>query len=429
MDKNKNESEKFNNSNNNSFDFFFSDDEYTERLAQELNLTFVELKDFKPDFKAVRLLPKKIAENLRVLPLTFEPHENLLTIATHDPLNLHVADDLKILTGLDIKLVIATQGDILKNFDRFYKIHNTIENAVNSGNLATTKKTTQLLDIPDGDYNSDDAPIIKLVNDIITQAVNENASDIHFETYEDFSRVRFRIDGYLYSAFDYPSNVHTALISRIKLLSGMDIAAKIKPQDGRILTQFAGRFVDLRVSALPVMNGEKIVIRILYRETEFDTPETLGLEHDDAELLKNFYTRPYGILLATGPTGSGKSTTLYSILRKLNTPDTNIITVEDPVEFHISGINQIQLNEAAGLTFENVLRSILRQDPDKIMIGEIRDTSTGFNWSFCFVDTPHERRSRRGNEIIRHEYCTVFSSFGFNRSYSSKISQAVMSIL
>ena len=351
------------------------DDEYLKSLAEELKLLFVELKNFKPDLKAVGLVPKNIAENLQVLPLHINSSENTLTVATYDPLNFHITSDLKTITGLEIKLCMATRSDIKNNFDRFYKFHNTLENAISINNKSPNKNFTTL-SIPEGDYNSDDAPVIKLVNDIISQAVNENASDIHFETYEDFSRVRFRVDGYLYTAFEYPVNLHPILTSRVKLISGMDIAAKIKPQDGRILTQISERYVDLRVSALPTMNGEKIVIRILYRDSEFNTLETLGLEPDDAKLLKNFCERPYGILLATGPTGSGKSTTLYSILRRLNTPDTNIITVEDPVEFYISGINQIQVNEAAGLNFENALRSILRQDPDKIMIGEIRDTNT-----------------------------------------------------
>ena len=190
------------------------------------------------------------------------------------------------------------------------------------------------------------------------------------------SRIRFRVDGALYSAFDYPVTLHPTIVARIKIISGMDIAEKRKPQDGRILTIIDGRHIDLRVSSLPTMNGEKIVLRILDRDNSFDELDALGFDSEDIMIIDHFCEMPWGILLATGPTGSGKSTTLYSMLKKISRPDINIVTVEDPVEFFIPGINQVHVNEKAGLTFDIALRSILRQDPDKIMIGEIRDSDT-----------------------------------------------------
>ena len=222
----------------------------------------------------------------------------------------------------------------------------------------------------------DDAPLIELVNDMISQAVREGASDIHVESYEQMGRIRYRVDGALYIHFEYPSSLHPSVVSRIKIMSGMDIAEKRKPQDGRILTSIDNRHIDLRVSSLPTMSGEKIVLRVLDRDNSFVELEKLGLDDDDMKHIEEFCKTPWGIMLATGPTGSGKSTTLYSMLKRISHPDINIITVEDPVEFYIPGINQVSVNEKAGLTFEAALRSILRQDPDKIMIGEIRDGIT-----------------------------------------------------
>ncbi|MBQ3693832.1 MAG: type II/IV secretion system protein, partial [Synergistaceae bacterium] len=204
----------------------------------------------------------------------------------------------------------------------------------------------------------------------------ENASDIHVEAYEQMGRIRYRVDGALYIHFEYPASLHPSVVSRIKIMSGMDIAEKRKPQDGRILTSIDGRHIDLRVSSLPTMSGEKVVLRVLDRDNSFVELEKLGLDEDDMKHIEEFCKTPWGIMLATGPTGSGKSTTLYSMLKKISQPDINIITVEDPVEFYIPGINQVNVNEKAGLTFAAALRSILRQDPDKIMIGEIRDGET-----------------------------------------------------
>ena len=215
-----------------------------------------------------------------------------------------------------------------------------------------------------------------LVNDMISQAVREEASDIHVETYEQMSRIRYRVDGQLYIHFEYPASLHPTVVSRIKIMSGMDIAERRKPQDGRILTTIDGRHIDLRVSSLPTMGGEKVVMRILDRDNSSVELEELGFDDNDMQHIERFCNMPWGILLATGPTGSGKSTTLYAMLRRISHPDINIITVEDPVEFYIPGINQVNVNEKAGLTFDSALRSILRQDPDKIMIGEIRDTAT-----------------------------------------------------
>jgi type IV pilus assembly protein PilB len=224
--------------------------------------------------------------------------------------------------------------------------------------------------------SADDAPIVRLVSNILENAAKENVSDIHIEVYEKVSKVRYRIDGSLSEFIEYPAALHTAVMSRLKIIANMDISERRKPQDGRILVKIQDKRIDLRVSSLPAIYGEKMVLRLLDQSNSKVGLEKLGLFKDDIEVLMRMIRAPYGIFLMTGPTGSGKSTTLYSLLEILNKPDVNIITVEDPVEYTVDGINQVQVNEKTGLTFTEALRSILRQDPDKIMVGEIRDFPT-----------------------------------------------------
>ena len=344
-----------------------------ETLAVQLELQFISLDRFQAQDEAVKLLPKHVAERLKLIPLSLDKDGTLL-ITMSDPLDLPAQDEVKLLTNHNIRVATSGSDDIMRNIQRIYDFSTNLQSALTDTDVIGDVYTP--LAATTSSASPDDAPLIELVNDLISQAVREEASDIHIETYEQMSRIRYRVDGQLYIHFEYPASLHPTVVSRIKIMSGMDIAEKRRPQDGRILTTIDGRHIDLRVSSLPTMSGEKIVMRILDRDNSFVELEQLGFEEDDMKHIERFCSLPYGILLATGPTGSGKSTTLYSMLRRISHPDINIITVEDPVEFYIPGINQVNVNERAGLTFDSALRSILRQDPDKIMIGEIRDTAT-----------------------------------------------------
>ena len=343
-----------------------------ETLAVQLELQFINLERYQAQAEAVKLIPRNVAERLNLIPLMLDDDGTLL-ITMSDPLDLPAQDEVKLLTGHNIRIATSGRDDITKNLQRIYNFQANLEGVMTDAvttDAYTPLAATTLISSPD------DAPLIELVNDMITQAVQENASDIHIEAYEQMCRIRFRVDGALYIHFEYPAAIHPSVVSRIKIMSGMDIAERRKPQDGRILTTIDGRHIDFRVSSLPTMSGEKIVMRVLDRDHASVELEDLGFEADDLEHINRFCKMPWGIMLATGPTGSGKSTTLYAMLRRISKPELNIITVEDPVEFYISGINQVNVNEKAGLTFDSALRSILRQDPDKIMIGEIRDGPT-----------------------------------------------------
>jgi len=301
-------------------------------------------------------------------------NDNTLLVAMADPLDVLAQDELRMITGMDLRIGIVAPAELESNLERLYNIQESLVGA-----------SLEFMDDSDSDLglmqamgtsSPDDAPVIQLANNIIEQAVRENCSDIHIEPFEKSSRVRYRVDGQLFNALDFQRTLHPALISRLKIMSGMDISEKRKPQDGRILIKILGRRVDLRVSSLPTVYGEKIVIRILDQEKAMVGLKKLGLADDDKQKIDYICEAPNGIVLVTGPTGSGKSTTLYSILEQINKPEVNIITVEDPVEYTMHGIGQVQVNERAGLTFDATMRSILRQDPDKIMVGEIRDEPT-----------------------------------------------------
>ena len=349
---------------------FITETRLAEALSTQLKLPLFTLTRYRPMPEAIRLVPRAVAERLSLIPLSIM-EDDLLLVAMSNPLDLLGQDEVRMLTGRNLKVGIATASDINQNLDRLYNLQNNLEEAIEE----VDTDLGQNLEL-DFDASSDEAPVIQLVSNLLQQAVREGASDIHVEVYEKMARVRFRVDGQLYSAFDYPVALHPSVSARLKIMSGMDIAEKRKPQDGRILIRVDGRRIDLRVSVLPTMNGEKVVLRILDQESSSVGLDRLGLEADDMEKIDLFCNMPWGIMLVTGPTGSGKSTTLYSMLQKINQPDVNIITVEDPVEFSVAGINQVHVNEKAGLTFESALRSILRQDPDKVMVGEIRDQKT-----------------------------------------------------
>ncbi|MDR3229814.1 MAG: GspE/PulE family protein [Synergistaceae bacterium] len=338
-------------------------------LSDQLGLSMQTLARYQPMPEAIRSIPRRVAKRLRLIPLSVLEN-GLLLVAMVDPLDLLAQDEVRMLSGRDLRLCITTAAEITDNLDRLYGLQDNLDNAI------VTMSSIEPLREHFREIGADEAPVVQLVDRILSQAVREGASDIHVEPCRKSARIRYRVDGVLYPAFDYPLMLHPAVSSRMKVMAGMDIAERRKPQDGRILLKVAGRFVDLRVSSLPTTRGEKMALRILDPESSPLGLEHLGLEPDDMEKVRQFCGTSWGILLVTGPTGSGKSTTLHSILEKINQPGINIVTVEDPVEYSLDGVSQVHVNEKAGLTFESALCSILRQDPDKIMIGEIRDHKT-----------------------------------------------------
>ena len=352
---------------------FLSEGRLVEALAAQQQLPVLSLSRYRPMPEAVRLVPENVARRLNIVPLSLENDRTLL-VAMADPKNIMALDELRMLTGMDISVGVAGASEIDRTLSRVY----TIQESLDGAGLEIVSGDMPDLDLAHAaeEANPDDAPIIQLVNSVLEQAVREGASDIHVEPFEKNSRIRYRIDGQLFSALDFPRKVHPAVVSRLKIMSGMDISEKRRPQDGRILIRVLGRRVDLRVSSLPTIYGEKMVLRILDQANAMVGLKKLGLAEEDKALVDSVCNAPYGIVLVTGPTGSGKSTTLYSILEQINSPEVNVVTVEDPVEYTISGIGQVQVNERTGLGFNSALRSILRQDPDKILVGEIRDGET-----------------------------------------------------
>lgn len=355
-------------------DELVTEDDILSVLEIQLGIKRVNLEYIDIDEQALRKVPESLARKHNLIPISNE--KGTLTVAMSDPFNIIALDDLRIATGLKFEKVLECSKNIEQAIEKNYTKQYAEQVAQN---LAFQEKIIkkdeevkkELEDI------SADAPVVKLVDTIIQNAIRSKASDIHIEPYENEVRVRNRVDGELQKIFVIPKESQNTLITRIKILANLNIAEKRIPQDGRIITRIDGQDVDLRVSVLPTIHGEKIVIRILLKNSEVLTKKSLGMMPDDMEKLENILSKPYGIILVTGPTGSGKSTTLYAVLSELNTIDKNIITVEDPVEYALDGVNQVGVNPKAGLTFASGLRSILRQDPDIIMVGEIRDSETG----------------------------------------------------
>lgn len=341
-----------------------------EVLSRQLKVPLISLARYRPMGEALRIVPESVARRLELVPLAILDN-NRLMVAMADPLNVLAIDELRLLTGMEVEVGIATSTEIFRDLDKFYEVQLSLDDA-----MVEVVESSSPADLEGKGSSADDAPVVKLVNSIMEQAVREAASDIHIEPFEKVTRVRYRVDGSLFDAVDFPRKLHPAVSSRIKIMANIDISEKRRPQDGRILIKTLNKNIDLRVSTLPTIFGEKVVLRLLDQSNAMVGLEKLGLETDDRVIVDGIMAAPYGILLVTGPTGSGKSTTLYSILERLSKPEVNIITVEDPVEYTMTGINQIQVNEKAGLTFGEALRSILRQDPDKIMVGEIRDLET-----------------------------------------------------
>ncbi|MGZ4103894.1 MAG: GspE/PulE family protein [Actinomycetota bacterium] len=339
-------------------------------LATQIGLPFMDLSDFQIDMTAASLVPQSLAKRYTALPIAFE--EEVLIVAMSDPGNVFAVDDIRTLTGRDIRIVVATRTDIGDAIERVSRVDAEV------GDLAATAAAEeQELDEDSAlKVSIDEAPIVKLVNLLITQAVNDRASDIHIEPQERDVRIRYRIDGVLHEVMRSPKSIQNGVLSRLKIMADIDIAERRVPQDGRVGLVVGGKAIDLRVATMPTVYGEKAVIRILDKSHALLNLSDLGFSELNMERYEASFRKPYGMILVTGPTGSGKSTTLYATLNILNQIDRNIITVEDPVEYRLGGVNQVQMNPKAGLTFASALRSILRSDPDIVLIGEVRDAET-----------------------------------------------------
>lgn len=343
-------------------------------LSSQLRYDMVDLQNVEIPEDVLNLVPANVLKKYKMLPFEYSPDNmNVLRVAMSDPMDMAAMDDVNIITNLQVEPVVATMRSVMLAIDRYYG-----QAEVNSALEEYAKeKESQIVEQEDL-YSEDvnNSPIVQLVKGMIEQAVRQRASDIHIEPMERQVRIRYRIDGALYEKATYNIRLLPAMVARVKIIGGMDISEKRKPQDGRITQVVDRREFDIRVSILPTVYGEKIVMRLTSKNALTREKSQLGLSPEELKKFDHILQNPHGILLVTGPTGSGKSTTLYTALSELNKEDVNIITVEDPVEANIDGINQVQVNNKANLTFASALRSILRQDPDIIMIGEIRDQET-----------------------------------------------------
>lgn len=333
------------------------------------------INDEMADLTLLAKVPLKFLRDNVIMPIK---KAGAVLVVTADPMNFQPLDELNMLMGGSIEYAVATPALIIGSINKYYPLEGTKEVIEELEEEADATETVALEDLGEKDIltMATEAPIIKLVNHILFQAVKQGASDIHIEPFEKEMRVRYRIDGVMYDSMTPPKRIQGALVSRIKIMSNLNIAEKRIPQDGRIAIKVADKAIDLRVSILPVVYGERIVMRLLDKSKTFGQLEDLNMSERDLKIMLKNVERPNGIIYVTGPTGSGKTSTLYSILGKLNRPDVNIITVEDPVEYQMSGIGQVQVKEKVGMTFAAALRSILRQDPDIVMIGETRDQET-----------------------------------------------------
>ena len=347
--------------------------ELVAALARQLGMTFVDLADYQVDPTAAALLPEQVARRYRALPIGYQDDGRLL-VAMADPANLFALDDIRTITGMEVQPVVATAGDIEAAVGKVSRFDHSVEAMAAEASQAADDDVLELERMAAAAV--EEGPVVKMVNMLITQAISDRASDIHVEPTERDVRIRSRVDGVLHEVMRSPKNVQAGLISRLKVMADINIAERRVPQDGRISLNVGGKSIDLRVATLPTVFGEKVVIRILDKSSVLLRLEDLGFLEESFKRFEEAYTRPYGAVLVTGPTGSGKSTTLYATLNIINTPEKNIITVEDPVEYRLPGINQMQVNTRAGLTFASALRSILRADPDVVLIGEIRDRET-----------------------------------------------------
>lgn len=350
---------------------YISEEDILRAVAEQLGITFETIENYTISHELKKLLPEQISRKYKVIPLKGDSQS--LTLATNDPVNIDMLDELSRVTRKNITPLLLTTNDLFYGMekiygteDRLFKIASDVEKKI-SGNLGDESFLEGL---------SVDTPVVNLVEGLLLKAINEGASDIHIEPDEDKLRIRFRIDGILHEIIGINKTLHLPVISRLKILSNMNIAEKRVPQDGRFKIKANFKNVDFRVSTLPTYFGEKAVLRILDRSNVVLDLKSIGMDNHSLDIYEEIIEKPYGIILISGPTGSGKTTTLYATLAKLNSIEKNIITVEDPIEYNFKLINQVQVDESAELTFASALRSILRQDPDIIMVGEIRDKET-----------------------------------------------------
>ncbi|MBN1424383.1 Flp pilus assembly complex ATPase component TadA, partial [Candidatus Fermentibacteria bacterium] len=358
---------------------FVTEEDIVVSLGEQLGVPHIKLKSYSIDTTIIQLVPESTARQYHLIPLS--KVGNTLTVVMSDPLNIFAIDDLKFLTGCDIEAIVSTESDIASAIEKYYGT-GTAAIAGLVGEVEEERLEMVRIDADEADEikrlqnEANDAPLVRLVETLLVNAVKEHASDIHVEPEENRVVVRYRIDGRLREVASPPKTIHAAIVSRIKVMSKLDIAERRLPQDGRTRVRFQGREIDFRVSTLPLQHGEKVVLRVLDKSAVVSSLDKLGFDSDSLEKFKFALTRPHGIVLLTGPTGSGKTTTLYAALMHVASREKNVITVEDPVEYELPGINQVQVKADIGLTFSAGLRSILRQDPDIIMLGEMRDTET-----------------------------------------------------
>ncbi|MCC6130373.1 MAG: type IV-A pilus assembly ATPase PilB [Acidobacteria bacterium] len=368
---------------------FVSEDDITETLSAQFGVPTINLSHFEIDPNVLKLVPADVSRKYNIIPVN--KTGATLTIAMADPTNVFAMDDLKFMTGYNVEPVVASEMGIMRAIDRHYGASHAIElkkvmeemsqvDTTDTNLEVMEEQEEEAIDVDKLVEEGEEAPVVRLVNIILTDAIKRGASDIHVEPYEKEYRVRYRIDGILYEVMNPPPKLKEAISSRIKILARLDIAEKRLPQDGRIKIKMklSGKTkeLDYRVSILPTLFGEKIVMRLLDKDNLMLDMTKLGFEKESLQRFEKAVLRPWGMVLVTGPTGSGKTNTLYSALSRVNTPETNIMTAEDPVEFNLPGINQVQIREAIGLNFAAALRSFLRQDPNVILVGEIRDFET-----------------------------------------------------
>lgn len=351
---------------------YLSEVKFAQALAGKLHVPYVDLANFDIDGEAVRKVPENLAKKYTIIAINIKGKR--LTVATDDPYNFNILEDVKVMTGMDTDPVFATRSSINKAIGKFYSMQNV------DSVLEGVQAFSDMNNAEDDEESKDrveSAPIVKLATTIVENSYRADATDIHIEPFKTYTRIRIRVNGDLVELMNVANVVHNALTTRLKLISGMNIAEKRVPQDGRFTQVVDGTTLDVRVSSLPTVNGEKIVIRILSTgQIALRKITDLGMTEYNYQLFESMIKCPHGVILVTGPTGSGKTTTLYAALGELAKPNVNVITVENPVEKNIDGINQVQVNSKAGMTFAAALRSILRQDPDIVMIGEMRDSET-----------------------------------------------------
>ncbi len=356
---------------------YIDEEDVTGFLSKQYNVPSINLSSFDIEESVIRLIPEETARKYQVIPVTRTGA--ILTVAMSDPSNVFALDDIKFMTGYNVEPVVSSEAAIRTAIDKFYGSTNVLAEVMEDleeDMLEVVEETEEDIDLASLEASTTDAPVVRLVNLVLNEAVKRGVSDIHVEPYEKNFRIRYRLDGDMYEYMTPPLKLKDAITSRLKILANLDIAEKRLPQDGRIKIRVQRKDVDLRVSCLPCIHGEKIVMRILDKSNLQLDLTKLGFEKKAMDDFQEAIKKPYGMVLVTGPTGSGKTTTLYSALDQLNQVETNIMTAEDPVEFNIKGINQVQMKDEIGLNFASALRSFLRQDPDIIMVGEIRDFET-----------------------------------------------------